>query len=192
MPISMSKSNSKLSTTSNISFHGAYIIYYQHDSPDAITVESSTVDCQNVRCLPAPGLHTNPVTRDREHPESTSAMHFLPLTTASNMGSTSFNLNRERVTFLYPRHFFIRLRIADHSLQFLTLLHCIESLARWFRFLHLKQVTSLRSVLWRFSVFEACSGCTAAARYSSLVSTPVALLKLGVSNLVDDWKSPLT
>ena len=157
------------------------------------------------------GSHTDPVTRDREHPEFTSAMHFLPLTTASITGSTSFNLNGKRVVltshpcFHFTDSFSLGAQFCCRdnsawlvSLWFLTLLHCIQSLARWFRPPHLKQVTSLWPVLWRFRVCEAWSGRTAVARCSSLVSMNIAQalssisLKVKVSNLVDDQRSPLT
>ena len=122
------------------------------------------------------GLHTNLVMRNWEHPESTSAMCFLPLTTASITRSTSFNLNAERValtshpwfqfleSFSWGAQFCCRDNstwLISLSLRFLTLLCCIQSLARWFWPLYLKQVTSLWPVLWRFGVCKACSGGTA-------------------------------
>ena len=95
IPISMSKPNSRLSTTRTWAFTGLMLFTASVIVPTP-SLWRIPLNCQDVQYLSARGIvHWS------SH-ESTSAMCFLPLATASFTGFTSFNLIGERVALTFP------------------------------------------------------------------------------------------
>ena len=174
IPISILKPNSGPSTTRTSAFMGLTLSTASVIVPMLTPRRISPLTVRMFNVCRLHGLHTDLVMSDQEHPEFSSAMCFSPLTTASIMGSPSFNLIVERVAltsrplFLFPGQFFTRCRfffseITTHGWSFspvsnTTALGLVVSFHCYLTFWWGMRVSlGLIAIVWMLEI--CCLGC---------------------------------